>query len=95
MKQLKSVVTDEKGVTVTFSIAHNDNVTTVEQELVLRKTVEGWTARMEMVNFPNQSTITQSAHKLAEWFERMAQEIKSHEYDSLEFDGCDNFFYKF
>ena len=90
MKHLKTVVVGGNTTTVTFSIKHNNNSTTLDQDLILKKSADGWTAYMEMVDFPPQKTITESAHKLAEWFERMACEIRAHEYDSLNLNDFDS-----
>lgn len=90
MKHLKSVIVGGNTTTVTFNIRHNNSDTTLDQDLILKKSADGWMAYMEMVDFPHQKTITESAHKLAEWFERMAQAIKTHEYDALDLNHCDS-----
>lgn len=90
MKKLKSIVVGVNTVTATFTMIHDNSITSLEQDLILKKTPAGWMAKMEMEDFQPQESITKSAHKLAEWFERMANEIKAHEYDTLDLNNCDS-----
>lgn len=85
--KLKSVVNEEGKLTVIFNIAHNDLTTTVDQDLILKRTSTGWVADMRMEEFPEQKTSTEAALKLGEWLERLGAEIKKHTFDEINLEG--------
>lgn len=89
MKKLKNITVAGNTVTAVFNISHNNMKTTLDQDLLLTRTGDGWVARMDMQEFPAQKTITASAWKLAEWFERLATEIKATEFDTLNLNDLD------
>ncbi len=83
MKKLVSIENKGGILTAVFNISHCNETTTVEQDLILQKTIYGWTARMEMDGFPELKTVTCAAWKLGDWLERLGSEIKEHTYDSI------------
>jgi hypothetical protein len=89
VKRLRSLSIENGILMVKFNIAHNNGETTVDQDLILRKTGYGWTADMKMEEFPELKTITAAAWKLAEWLERLGAEIKRHEFDVINLNSID------
>jgi len=76
------VIADESGapthqthLEATFNIQDCNRKTTLEQDLVLTKNHEGWTASMVMDGFPPQESTELAVLKLADWFTRMGNAI--------------------
>lgn len=83
-KDLKGVVPANMGAEVVYNVSHNDLKVTVEQDLILRRDPEGWAAEMPMDGFPKQVSAKDAALKLAEWMEKMAEAIRSGEYENID-----------
>ena len=89
MRKLKSI-SNENGVLVArFNISHNNGTTTVDQDLILKRTSCGWLADIRMENFPELKTVTATAWKMGEWLERLGSEIKKHEFDTINLNSID------
>lgn len=85
--KLISISKETDVLTARFNVAHNNGQTTVDQDLVLRRYGDGWSAEMSMEGFPEQKTATEAAHKLAEWFDRLAATIKRSEFDIIDLNN--------
>lgn len=92
---LKSIATNAavrnkiNKVKAVFLIIHDDGSVTVDHDLILTKTYKGWVAEMPLTNFPPQETVTASAWKLADWFEKMAAALKDNAFDSINLNSFD------
>lgn len=84
LKSDKGRLDSQGNVEVIFKVSSNDTRITLEQELILTKSQDGWTAKMPMDKFPPQETATDSALKLADWMEKMAAAIKDHDFDLID-----------
>ena len=78
-----SLLREEGITTARFNVSHDNGESTVDQDLVLRKNANGWTAEMAMAEFQDHDTATAAARKLADWFERLGAELKKLECDSI------------
>ena len=70
-------------VEVIYVVGHSDKNSTVDQDLILTNDGSGWVAQMPMLEFPEQSTATKAAHKLADWMERLSKAIKVTDFESI------------
>lgn len=86
---LKSLTSD-KGlrdstgkVEAIFTVGHDNSKATVDQDLILTNSGAGWTAQMPILDFPEQKTATEAAHKLAEWMEKLAAAIRAGNFNEI------------
>lgn len=86
MKDLKFLTVGDDEVSVVYKLSHNDvdSQTTLELNLDLRKNAEGWKASIDFDQILPRQNPTDSAFALANWLERMAEELKKHNYDEID-----------
>jgi len=77
------------GKTVaTYEIAHNNDTTTVRQDLLLTKFGDTWKANMLFDDIDSCDTATEAAHKLADWMERLALALREgNNFDSVNLNN--------
>ena len=84
----KELYDNQNSVTVTFIVGHNNGKTTLTQDLVLTKSIDGWTPSMDvMIGVEPSKTITAAAWKFAECMERMAEAIKDNTFDEININN--------
>ena len=89
MKKLTQIGVYEDSISCEYDISHQNNETTLTERLILEKTVSGWLAQLDFSDIPRTETATEAVLKLSEWFERMAVELKKHEYDTFDINTVD------
>jgi len=85
--QLDRFMGKPADVKAVFVVMHDNATTTLDQELHLTRTYEGWKAEIKMDDMPHSKTVTAAAWKTAEWLERLAKAIKSGTYDQINLNG--------
>lgn len=85
--KLKSATINGGATILKFNVAHNNGVTTVEQDMTLTSIDGTWAAKIELEEFPDQLTAKDAAHKLGDWLVRLGTSIKeeSNRFESIIF----------
>lgn len=75
---------DDDSQRYEYIVSHDNGSTTVSQRMILDQSSRGWTASMYMDDMPELGNPRLAAWKLAECFRRMADAIKSGDYQEVE-----------
>ena len=71
-------------IVVTHKISNQNEKTTLELNMDLRKNLHGWRAEIDFGEIPHQETPMESVLLLADWMERMANEIRKHDHHTWD-----------
>ena len=74
---------DEK--IVKFNVSHSNGETTVDQDLILIRHIDGtWTADMKFENLPATDIPQAAVNKLAEWMGRLTAVLMENDFSTIK-----------
>ena len=83
-KFLKGVRVYDNSIGIDHTISENNGKTTLALDMEIAKTVEGWRADIDFGQIPYADTPTEAVYALAEWMERISDELLKFSYDKIE-----------